>query len=122
MSAIGEMGRTLRYSLVCSCHSLVMVCGAGLANERMVAKIMKLTARPMATPMATFFPSSGGSRARGPCGPKETQYAVRESFVSVYLRIKCRFNVAPSISIDDWLFEPIDSDKTLRDWEVSRIQ
>jgi hypothetical protein len=39
---------TLRNSFVASCHSLVMVLGGGLANERMVAKRRMLAATPMA--------------------------------------------------------------------------
>jgi hypothetical protein len=39
---------TFRYSFVASCHSLVMVRGAGLANDRRVAKMMKLMPTPMA--------------------------------------------------------------------------
>jgi hypothetical protein len=38
---------TLRYSFDASCHSLFMVLGPGLANERMVAKRAKLTPMPM---------------------------------------------------------------------------
>lgn len=38
---------TLRNSSVASCHSLVMVAGAGLANMRIDAKMTKLATRPM---------------------------------------------------------------------------
>lgn len=41
--------RTLRYSLDASCHSRVMVCGAGLANMRMVAKMVREAPRPART-------------------------------------------------------------------------
>lgn len=41
--------RTLRYSLEASCHSRVMVCGAGLANMRMVAKMVREAPRPART-------------------------------------------------------------------------
>jgi hypothetical protein len=44
-----EIERTLRYSLEASCHSRVMVCGAGLANMRMVAKMVKEAPRPART-------------------------------------------------------------------------
>lgn len=44
-----EDWRTLRYSLEASCHSRVMVCGAGLANMRMVAKMVREAPRPART-------------------------------------------------------------------------
>lgn len=44
-----EVWRTLRYSLEASCHSRVMVCGAGLANMRMVAKMVREAPRPART-------------------------------------------------------------------------
>lgn len=42
-----DIVRTLRYSFVASCHSLVMVAGAGLAKARMVPKMAALTPRPI---------------------------------------------------------------------------
>jgi hypothetical protein len=68
------MGRlTLRYSFEASCHSLVMVCGAGLANKRLAMNIKAATPTETDTHRATLRPSPGGSRARGPCGPKAIQ-------------------------------------------------
>jgi hypothetical protein len=53
--AIGSIGRhreqrqlTFRNSFVASCHSLVMVLGGGLANDRTVAKRRRLAPTPMA--------------------------------------------------------------------------
>ncbi len=76
----GSCGRrTLRYSLEASCHSLVMVCGGGLAKNRMVPKATKLTTTATMVPTKTLPLSPGGSRARGPWGPKAIQYAVEKN-------------------------------------------
>jgi hypothetical protein len=63
----GRVGRhTRRYSLVASCHSLVIVRGGGLAKEWMVKK--RTAEMPTPTPAYSMIllHSPGGSSARGP--------------------------------------------------------
>lgn len=62
----------------CSCHSLVMDSGGSPPNERMTAKMPPVAARTRRTWKKRLLPSPGGSRARGPWGPKAIQYAVGE--------------------------------------------
>jgi len=64
-----------KYSFVASWYSLFMVPGAGPANWRMATKMTKLTATPRNVYPATYHPSFGGGRARGPWLPKAIQYA-----------------------------------------------
>jgi hypothetical protein len=79
-----EWEHTFKYSFVASWYSLFMVPGAGPANWRMVTKMTKLIATPRKVYPATYHPSFGGGRARGPWSPKAIQYAVpvRHSIVS----------------------------------------
>ena len=62
--------RTFRYSFVASWYSLFMVPGVPFAPIRIATNNAKLTATPSAVYPATFQPSPGGGRARGPWAPK----------------------------------------------------
>ena len=58
--------RTLRYSLVASCHSLVIVLGGGRAKELMRKNRAIEIPIPAALYKKTLVHSPGGVSARGP--------------------------------------------------------
>lgn len=60
---------TLKYSLVASWYSFVMVCGSPRAKNRTNEKRPKEAATPIMVYAKTFTPSPGGVCARGPCSP-----------------------------------------------------
>src|SRR5436305_10172526 len=82
--------RTLRYSLVASCHSLVIVLGGGRAKEWTTKKRTVEIARPIPLYKKTLLHSPGGASARGPCGPNAIHQATIRS-ISVKYRKSMAF-------------------------------